>query len=137
MHVSGGYFLTIPERVTSPTEGANFHVNRPLASSKGFDSGMRCEVREQKKWGVKEGEGGKKKYPPPQPHPLAVFLAHISALCPERLVQATCFFTVCLVFFWHSLVLIFCIINKSTVLYQNLEGILMKRYRTQYANDDF
>lgn len=100
MHVSGGYFLTIPERVTSPTEGANFHVNRPLACSKGFDSGMRCEVREKKKWGVKGGEGGRKKYPPPPPpHPLAVFLAHISALCPERLVQATCFFTVCLGFF--------------------------------------
>lgn len=67
MHVSGGYFLTIPERVTSPTEGTNFHVNRPLACSKGFDSGMRCEVREKKKWGVKGGEGGRKKYPPP-PH---------------------------------------------------------------------
>lgn len=96
MHVSGGYFLTIPERVTSPTEAANFHVNRPLACSKGFDSGMRCEVREQKKWGGKEGEEGRKKCPPPLPHPLAVFPAHIPALCPERLVQATCFFTVCL-----------------------------------------
>lgn len=82
--------------------------------------------------GSKGGRGRKEEI-----DPLAVFLAHISALCPERLVHATCFFTVCLVFFWHSLVLIFCIINKSTVLYQNLEGILMKRYRTQYANDDF
>ena len=49
-----GIFFIIPERVTSPTLGANFLVNRPLTCSKGFDSEVQCEVREGKKWGRKE-----------------------------------------------------------------------------------